>query len=442
MDRFDLILKGGAVMTPNGLEKLDIAVRNGKVAEFGEFGNGSAEVVFEATRLTILPGVIDTQVHFREPGLSHKEDIESGSAGAALGGVTGFFDMPNTNPSTLFEEDLADKLQRAKGRSWCDHAFFIGAAEENLDQLESLERLPGCAGVKIFMGSSTGSLLVADDDLLRSVLQKGMRRVAIHAEDEPRLRERLSLVGDGADVSMHPEWRDVECALRATSRVLTLAREVGRRIHALHISTAEEMALLSQHRDIASVEALVNHLSLWAPDCYQRLGTFAQMNPPIRESRHRDALWKAVRDGIVDCIGSDHAPHTREEKGRPYPKSPSGMPGVQTLLPMMLNHMAEGRLTLQRLVDLTSAGPARLYGIAGKGRIAVGYDADFSVVDLKAEKIIDNSWIRSKVGWTPFDGVKVKGWPVATIVRGSIVMRDGQLQGTPLGAPMRFLECL
>ena len=441
-DKFDLVIAGGQVATPNGVEACDVGVTAGRIVAVGALSGATAGERFDATGLTILPGVIDSQVHFREPGLDHKEDLASGSAGAAMGGVTAFFEMPNTNPNTVDEAALNDKLKRAKGRCWVDHAFFIGASDENAEKLDTLELLPGCAGVKVFMGSSTGSLLVADDDTLEAVLRHGRRRVAIHSEDEPRLRERLALVRDGADPSMHPVWRDEEVAMRSTKRLLRLARRAGRRVHVLHISTAPEMDVLAQNKDIATVEVLVNHLTLVAPDCYQRLGTYAQMNPPIRDESHRSGIWKALRAGIVDCIGSDHAPHTHEEKRRPYPQSPSGMPGVQTLLPIMLDHMNAGRLTLQRLIDLTSAGPARIYNIAGKGRIAPGYDADFSIVDLKAKRTITNAWMKAKCGWTPFDGMEVTGWPKATIVRGRIVMRDDELIGSPIGAPVRFQETL
>jgi dihydroorotase len=441
-DNFELILTGGQVATPNGLESCDIGVRGGRVAALGALDSAAAAERFDAAGLTILPGVIDTQVHFREPGMDHKEDLATGSAGAAMGGVTAFFEMPNTNPNTIDEAALNDKLRRAAGRAWVDHAFFIGATDENADKLDRLELLPGCAGVKVFMGSSTGSLLVADDDALEAVLRHGRRRVAIHSEDEPRLRERLALVRDGADPSMHPVWRDEEVAIRATTRLLRLARRAARRVHVLHVSTADEMDLLAANKDLASVEVLVNHLTLVAPDCYQRLGTFAQMNPPIRDTRHRDGIWRALNAGIVDVIGTDHAPHTREEKARPYPQSPSGMPGVQTLIPVMLDHVNAGRLTLQRFIDLTSAGPARIYNIAGKGRIALGYDADFSVVDLKAKRTITNAMMKTKSGWTPFDGMDVTGWPMATIVRGRIVMRDDELIGAPIGKPVRFQETL
>lgn len=441
-DGYDLILAGGTVATPNGLERCDIGVAGGRIRAIGDLAAAAAAGRMDCAGLTILPGVIDTQVHFREPGLDHKEDLATGSAGAAMGGVTAFFEMPNTNPNTLDEAALNDKLKRAKGRAWVDHAFFIGATDENAAALAKVELLPGCAGIKVFMGSSTGSLLVADDDHLEAVLRHGRRRVAIHAEDEPRLRERLALVKNGADPSMHPVWRDEETAIRATTRLLRLARRAGRRVHVLHVSTAQEMDLLAQHKDLATVEVLVNHLTLAAPECYERLGTFAQMNPPVRDAGHRDGIWRALRAGVVDCIGSDHAPHTREEKARPYPQSPSGMPGVQTLLPVMLDHVHAGRLSLQRLIDLTSAGPARIYDIAGKGRIALGYDADFSVVDLQAKRTITNAWMKTKCGWTPFDGMPVTGWPIATIVRGAVVMREDELIGTPIGAPVRFQDTL
>ncbi len=441
-DTFDLVIAGGTLLLPGGPVSADVGVRAGRTVAIGDLSQASSAARYDVKGLTVMPGVIDEQVHFREPGPVHKEDLESGTRGAVLGGVTCLFEMPNTDPPTTTEAAINDKIARATGRAWTDFAFYVGASPENAEQLGMLERLPGVCGIKMFMGSSTGTLLVADDENVARVLKSGSRRVTVHSEDDMRLTERSALVKDGADVSMHPEWRDVETAVRCTQRLLALARAHRRRVHVLHVTTAEEMEILAQHKDIATVEVLPQHLTLAAPDCYQRLGTLAQMNPPIREARHRDALWKAIGDGIVDCIGSDHAPHTREEKARPYPRSPSGLTGVQTLLPLMLNHVAEGRLTMQRLVDLTSAGPARIFGIAGKGRIAVGYDADFTVVDLKAKRTITNDWIASKAGWTAFDGMEITGWPKATIVRGNIVMRDDQLIDKPIGAPVRFQETL
>jgi len=441
-ERYDLIIAGGTLATPGGLTRADVGLRGGRIVALGQLDRGAAAEVFDAGGLHVLPGVVDTQVHFREPGAEHKEDLASGTAAAALGGVTAVFEMPNTSPSTLSAEDLADKLRRAEGRAWVDHAFFIGAADENAADLPVLERLPGCCGVKIFMGSSTGSLLVEDDETLEAVLRSGTRRVAVHAEDEGRLRERLALVRGGAPVAMHPEWRDAETALRATQRLLRIARAAGRRVHVLHVSTGDEMPLLAANKDLATVEVTPQHLTLAAPDCYERFGSKAQMNPPIRTAAHREALWRALDQGVVDVIGSDHAPHTAEEKARDYPSSPSGMPGVQTLLPLMLDHVNAGRLSLERLIDLVCSGPARIYGIAGKGRIAVGYDADFTLVDLQARRTISGTWLASKCGWSPFEDVTVTGWPRATVIRGAVVMREDELLGAPSGAPVRFLETL
>jgi dihydroorotase len=345
--------------------------------------------------------------------------------------------MPNTQPSTDSREHLAWKLARASETSWVDFAFFIGATKENAGALGALEQLPGCAGVKLFLGSSTGSLLVDDAKDVERILASGLRRVSCHCEDEARLKQRRPLA-EGQTVVVHPVWRDEECAVRSTQGLLDLARKTGRRVHVLHVSTAGELPLLENAKRLATFETSPQHLTLVAPECYERLGTLAQMNPPIREERHREALWEAVRSGLVDVLGSDHAPHTLEEKAKPYPKSPSGMPGVQTLVPVMLTHVAEGRLSLERFVDLTSAGVARVFGVEGKGRLAVGYDADFTVVDLKEKRTITREWSRSRCGWTPFEGYDATGWPVATVVRGRVVMRDGQLLGQAAGRPVAF----
>lgn len=437
MEHFDLLLRGGTVVGPERIAEADVGIRDGKIAAVGALGAAAAATVFEARGLHVLPGVIDSQVHFREPGAEHKEDIESGTRAAALGGVTAVFEMPNTRPPTVSEAALTDKLSRARGRAHVDHAFYIGADGKNTAELARLERLPGCCGIKVFMGSSTGSLLVEDDATLAKILASGGRRVAVHAEDEARLRARRPLAeGDGPE--RHPLWRDVETAVQATNRLLKLAHTAGRRVHVLHVSTAEELALLKAARDIASVEVTPQHLTLAAPDCYREFGSLAQMNPPIREARHRDALWRAVADGTADVIGSDHAPHTRQEKAKPYPGSPSGMPGVQTLLPLMLDHLHQGRLDLRRLVDLTSAGPARVFGIEGKGCVAPGFDGDLTLVDLGRRQIIEASWLASRCGWSPFIGRRVTGWPVASILRGMVLMRDGALVSASRGEPIRF----
>ncbi len=437
----DLLITGATVMTPNGAERVDVACRDGRVVAIGELaGTWSGQTVLDARGLYVLPGVIDTQVHFREPGLEHKENLEAGTRGAVLGGVTAVFEMPNTHPLTLDATQLQAKLDAASRRAWCDYAFYIGGSASNAEQLGTLENLPGCAGVKVFMGSSFGDLLVDDERALRRIVRHGRRRMAIHAEDDRRLRERKSIVEQSGDVTDHHVWRDVESALMATRRIVNIAAETGRRIHVLHVSTAEEIAYLAQHKHRVSVEVTPHHLTMHAPECYEALGSLAQMNPPVRERRHQRALWEGIREGVVDVIGSDHAPHTLEEKAKPYPQSPSGMTGVQTLLPVMLDHVNAGRLSLQRLVDLTSAGPARIFGIEGKGRIALGYDADFSIVDLNERRVIRNAWIASVCGWTPYDGTSVTGWPIHTVIRGKCVMRDETLVGRPEGAPIRFLD--
>jgi dihydroorotase len=438
---YDLILKGGTVVNHDGEGVRDLAIAGGRIAAIGELAGATAAEVIDCRGFHVLPGVIDTQVHFREPGLTHKEDLESGSHSAVMGGVTAVFEMPNTNPATTSAQAMADKVASAHHRMHCDFAFFIGGTRENTHELAALERLPGCAGVKVFMGSSTGSLLVDNDDGVRDILKVIRRRASFHSEDEFRLNERKGLRVEG-DPRSHPVWRDEIAALRCTERLMALARETGRRVHVLHITTAQEIAFLRDHKDVASVEVTPHHLTLEAPDCYARLGSFAQMNPPVRERAHRDAIWRGLDQGVVDVLGSDHAPHTREEKAKPYPASPSGMTGVQTLVPLMLDHVNAGRLSLTRLVDLTSAGPARLFSIARKGRIAAGYDADLTVVDLKRRQTITNAWIASRAGWTPYDGVTVTGWPVGTFVRGKAVMWEGELRTPGHGEAVRFLETL
>ena len=434
---FQLILRNGIVVNHDGIGERDIGVQDGRIAALGDLSRAAADEDIDASGLTIFPGVIDTQVHFREPGAAHKEDLESGSRAAVIGGVTTVFEMPNTSPPTTDAEALADKLRRAQGRTHCDYAFWIGGTADNFASIPELEHLPGAAGIKVFMGSSTGDLLVPDDDGLRRILSRTRRRAAFHAEDEFRLRERQHERRSN-DPASHPVWRDTEAAMSATRRLVAIARETGAAIHVLHVSTAEEMRFLAGHKDIASVEVTPQHLTFCADD-YGDLGTLLQMNPPVRDTRHREAIWAGVADGTADILGSDHAPHTIEEKSRPYPQSPSGMPGVQTLVPMMLDHLSKGRLSSSRFMDMTSAGPARLFGIAAKGRIAAGYDADFTIVDLKRQTRIVNDWIASRCGWTPYAGRTVIGWPVGTIVRGKRVMWEGELLASGQGSAVRFL---
>lgn len=441
MATYDLILRGGMVVNHDGEGTRDIGVRDGRIAAIGDLSSDDAGEVINCSGLHVVPGVIDTQVHFREPGATHKEDLAAGAKGAVLGGVTAVFEMPNTKPLTIDAPAIEDKLTRAKDRMWCDHAFYVGATHDNAVYLPELERLPGVCGVKIFMGASTGNLLVPDDEGVEHVLRHGSRRVAIHSEDEALLREQKSLAREG-DWTSHPEARSAEAALKCTERLIGIARKVARRIHVLHISTADEIPILSVNKDIATCEVTPQHLTLEAPDAYERMKGRAQMNPPVRDARHRLGLWAGLQAGLFDVVGSDHAPHTLEEKAKPYPASPSGMPGVQTLVPILLDHVNAGRMTLQRFVDLTSHGANRVFGIAGKGRLAVGYDADFTIIDLKAKKTIRDEDMANISGWTPFDGKNVTGWPKGTIIRGQRVMWEDEVIGTPIGQPVKFQETL
>ena len=437
---YDLILTGGTVVNQDGAGIRDVGVIAGRIAAIGDLSAASAGETIECAGLHVLPGVVDSQVHFREPGLEHKEDLETGSRAAVLGGVTAVFEMPNTRPLTTSAAALADKVARAKHRMHCDFAFWVGGTRDNAPDVAELERLPGAAGIKVFMGSSTGDLLVEDDEGVAAILRHTRRRAAFHSEDEFRLRDRLGERIEG-DAASHPVWRDEIAALRCTERLVRIARSVRARIHVLHVSTAEEIAFLEHHKDVASCEATPHHLTLTADD-YAAHGTLIQMNPPVRAARHRDGIWKGVANGVVDVLGSDHAPHTLEEKAKAYPASPSGMTGVQTLVPIMLDHVAAGRLSIERFVDLTSHGPNRLFGMARKGRIAAGYDADFTIVDLRRRAVIRNEDQGSRAGWTPYDGREVTGWPVGAIVRGRRVMWEGEIVAPGQGEPVLFSEAL
>ncbi|CAG0975247.1 MAG: dihydroorotase [Rhizobiaceae bacterium] len=435
---YDLILRGGTVVNQDGKGIRDLGLRDGRIAAIGDLSSASAGSVIDCRGLHVLPGVVDSQVHFREPGLEHKEDLETGSRAAVLGGVTAVFEMPNTKPLTTSAEALADKVARATNRMHCDFAFWVGGTRDNARDVAELERLPGAAGIKVFMGSSTGDLLVEDDEGVYEILKNTRRRAAFHSEDEFRLRERLGERIEG-DPSSHPVWRDEIAALQCTQRLVVIARRARARIHVLHVSTAEEIDFLADHKDVATCEATPHHLTLSSDD-YAAFGTLIQMNPPVRAPRHRDGVWRGVDQGIVDVLGSDHAPHTLEEKAKSYPASPSGMTGVQTLVPIMLDHVNAGKLTIERFVDLTSHGPNRIFGMARKGRIAVGYDADFTVVDLLRRETILNEQAGSRAGWTPYHGRTVTGWPVGTILRGRRVMWEGEIVGAGLGRPVDFSE--
>jgi len=440
--RFDLLVRGGTVVSSLETARCDIGVRDGKIAAVGDLTGAEAAEVVDANGLHVLPGLIDSQVHFREPGLEHKEDLESGTRCALYGGVTTVFEMPNTEPPTITAELLADKLRRAEGRTWANADFFIGAAKENIPVLGELERLPGTPGVKIFMGSSTGSLLVDRDEDLLAVLAAIKGPCAIHAEDEDRLRARKPGLEAAPHPRRHPWARDVESASLATQRLFSHCEATGCRVHLLHVSTAAELPMIAEakrRRLPVTAEVTPQHLTL-TDDDYETLGTFLQMNPPVRDEGTRQALWHAVRTGIFDVFGSDHAPHTREEKALPYPKSPSGMPGVQTMLPLLLDHAAAGRLTVRDIVRMLAETPARLFRLPTKGRIVPDFDADLALVDLDAETVVEAGWLQSKCGWSPFEGRKLRGKVVHTVVSGVWSLRDGVHHGKPAGRMPLFAD--
>ena len=437
-EHYDMVIRGGVCVLPWGEQQADIGIRDGRIAALGVSAAATAEAAVEAAGLHVLPGLIDPHVHLRDPGDASVESIPTGTRAAILGGITAVFDMPNTAPSITDAEKLAWKQTYVEGAAWCDMGLYVGATRANTPDLASLEQAQGVCAVKVFAGSSTGDLMIEDDPSLERVMLSGRRRISFHSEDEYRLQARRPMFKIGDPYSNHMVWRDEECAFLGTRRLMALARKTGRPAHILHVSTAEELDYLKDYRDIATVELLVNHLTQWAPDVYERLGGYGVMNPPIRDLRHYEAAWASVRNGTADTIGSDHAPHSRAAKERPWPETAAGLTGVQTTVPVMLDHVNAGRLSLARLVDLMSAGPARVYGALNKGRLCAGYDADFTLVDLKARRRIENAWIASPCGWTPFDGMNLTGWPMATIVRGRVVMRENEVLGAPSGRLVSF----
>ena len=437
-----LLLKGGSTYLPHRIEQTDVLTEDGHIAKIGrdlKIEQDDSLRLIDISGKLLLPGVIDSQVHFRQPGATHKEDLGTGSRAAALGGITTFLEMPNTNPSTTDTKALDQKLALAEQNAVTNYGFFIGATGDNLEQLKAAQGRTGVCGIKIFLGSSTGDLLLYAPDKLRDILKNTWVTISCHSEDEELLRARTHIRDKGQSAHAHLEWRNEETAFSCTQKLINLAQECRRKVHVLHISSKREIEFLAGKKDFCTVEVTPQHLTLEAPDCYDRMNTYAQMNPPIREREHKKALWKALKNGVVDVIGSDHAPHTREEKERGYPQAPSGMPGVQTLLPLMLDYVNRGELSLERLVQLVCTGPAQLFGLKNKGAIREGHDADLTLVDLNAKHSITHAEQYSRVGWTPFDGRQVTGMPVMTVVSGQVVMENGQLTGVRGGRPVQIL---
>ena len=433
----DLIIKNGSCFIDGNLQKLSIGISKGKIERIENNIEEESRNIFDGEGLIVLPGCIDTQVHFREPGSTDTEDLYSGSRAAIAGGITGVFEMPNTNPPTSTKTEFQRKLDLAKNRMYCNYAFYFGATANNAIELSDLKNLEGCCGIKLFAGSSTGNLLVADEKDIEKVFQSSSKVVAVHSEDEEILNNNKKLIKNG-DVHSHPIWRSDECAISSTRRIVKIAERYNKKAHILHITTKQEIDFLSQHKGNITFEITPQHLTIFAPDCYDKIGTYAQMNPPIRDKSHYDKLWYAVKNNFNDTIGSDHAPHLKKNKEKEYPNSPSGMPGVQTLMTVMLNHVNDGKLSLNQLINLVCENPVKIFGIKNKGFIKEGFDADFTIVDMNKTIEIKNENIESKCGWSPFHGFKFKGTPVATIVGGNIKMKDGEIIGEPEGKPLVF----
>ena len=432
----DLIIKNGSCYINKDLKEQDISIKDGKIVEIGKINKESKEI-FDAKDLTVLPGCIDTQTHFREPGSTDTEDLHTGSRAAIVGGITSVFEMPNTNPPTSTKAEFQKKLDLAKNRMYCNYAFYFGATADNASELADLINLEGCCGIKLFAGSSTGNLLVAEEEDIEKVFQSSSKVVAVHSEDEAILNKNKILIKDG-DVHTHPIWRSEESAISSTRRIVRIAERYKKKAHILHVTTKQEVDFLSQHKGKITFEITPQHLTIFAPDCYDRLGTYAQMNPPLRDKSHYDRLWYGVKNNFNDTIGSDHAPHLKKNKEKKYPNSPSGMPGVQTLVPVMLNHVNDGKLSLEQFINFVCENPVKIFGIKDKGFIKVGFDADFTIVDMNKKILIKNENIESKCGWSPFNGFEFKGTPVATIVEGKIKMKKGKIIGNPEGKALIF----
>ncbi len=432
----DLIIKNGSCFIDGNLKQQDIGIENSKIVKIGKLREDARET-YDAENLLVLPGCIDTQTHFREPGSTDTEDLYSGSRAAIVGGITAVFEMPNTNPPTSNKKEFQRKLDLAKNRMYCNYAFYFGATADNADDLADLKNLEGCCGIKLFAGSSTGNLLVAKETDIEKVFKNSSKVVAVHSEDEEILNINKKLIKNG-DVHSHPIWRSVECAMSSTRRIVKIAEKYNKKAHVLHITTKEEIDFLSQHKGNITFEITPQHLTIYAPECYDKLGTYAQMNPPIRDKSHYDRLWYAVKNNLNDTIGSDHAPHLKKNKEKVYPNSPSGMPGVQTLMPVMLDHINAGKLSINQLISFVCENPVKIFGIKNKGFIKEKYDADFTIVDMNKKIKIKNENIESKCKWSPFNNIEFKGTPVATIIAGKIKMKDGEIMGDPDGSPLIF----
>lgn len=436
-----ILFKDAHVALADGLVFADVLIEGEKIIGVFEEGHSGEDCeVVDCSDKVLMPGVIDGHVHFREPGAAHKEDWEHASASAAAGGVTTVLDMPNNNPFILTVKDLEDKRNLIKGRSYVDYGFHFGYRGGSVDDVLSVKNVPA---VKVYVANSTGDMGV-DVEMLDSIFRDSDKLIMTHAEDETVITENykkfVDEVGeDGLTVEHHSKIRSVEAARRAVELVCSLAEKYKKRLHVAHISTEAELEVIMKYKEkgvMVTCEVAPHHLSFNTDD-YEKLGNLIKVNPPIRSSENLFAMWKGLKFGHIDIIATDHAPHTLEEKGQPYLKAPSGVPGVEFLLPFVLNSVNDEAFSWQEVVKLLCSGPANIFGIKEKGKIEVGYDADLVLVDMEVEKEITRAMVKSKCGWSPYEGWKLKGWPVMTYLRGNLVFKDGEF-GEKIGAEAQF----
>ncbi|MCH2268554.1 dihydroorotase [Candidatus Thalassarchaeum betae] len=444
----DLLIRNSVMIVGGRAVDGDMRVVDGLIGSIAPGGGlepCDGELVIDGDGLHLLPGAIDPQVHFREPGQPEKEDIESGSRAAAAGGVTAFLDMPNNVPIATSMAAMRDKLDSAARSAVTHHGFFIGATPNNVSELQAAVGSPdapspsaGICGIKVFMGSSTGDLLVHEQQHLEGIFAGTAGIIAVHAEDEDRLNTRKPDYEDRTDVAAHAEWRDSETALIATQRAAGLANDHGHKLHVLHLTSALEADWLASNKgSLITTEVCPQHLTFDDSDVAER-GTRLVMNPPIRYAGDRETLWRRLKDGTIDCIATDHAPHTLDNKALGFPHAHSGMPGVESSLPLMLTHAADGRCSVADVARWMCEGPARVYGMRGKGRLEEGMDADLVLVDMETRRSFCDADTWTRVGWTALDGMSLIGWPMFTIVDGEVVhSRDagGPLRGNAVASP-------
>ncbi len=428
------LIKNAQVVLPTGIESVSVLLEDCKIAAIDPAKQTATDETVDAAGLYLLPGLVDDQVHFREPGLTHKEDLAHASRACAKGGVTTFLEMPNTVPHATTQNLLDKKLALAEEKSLVNYGFYIGATPNNVDDLRQATNTPG---IKIFIGSSTGDLLVDGQEALERIFAETTLPITAHCEDETTVRANAEKYRESIDVADHSRVRDHQAAIIATRRVLDLAFRHQHRFHVLHVSTGAETELFEDHRNLITAEACPHHL-LFNIDDYARLGTLIQANPSIKTKKDSEQLWQALADRKIQVVATDHAPHTLEEKQQDYPKAPSGVPAVENSLALMLNQVHQGRCTLEQVVHWMCDAPARVWDIVDKGRIAVGYDADLVLVDLEKTQQVRNEDQQTKCGWSPWHGEELTGWPVRTWVMGHEVYRDGQFLASRKGQAAVF----